>query len=107
MNETPQVDKFKGLARELECDEDEAKFEEFVSLYVITSTLAPRRSAPAGWLKRRYVAPTCDLHRILPIAGSWVSAHAAHPDACSFDRCLPTHAQCRLHGRELLELAFA
>jgi len=50
LNETPQVDKFKGLARELECDEDEAKFEEFVSLYVITSTLAPRRSAPAGWL---------------------------------------------------------
>ncbi len=27
-NDTPQVDKFKELARELECDEDEDAFDE-------------------------------------------------------------------------------
>lgn len=27
-NDTPQVDKFRELARELECDEDEAAFDE-------------------------------------------------------------------------------
>jgi len=30
MNDKAQLDKFKDLARELECDEDEAKFEETV-----------------------------------------------------------------------------
>ena len=29
-NEKPQPDKFRDLARELECDEDEARFEEAV-----------------------------------------------------------------------------
>ena len=30
MDDKPQLDKFKELAREAECDEDEAKFEETV-----------------------------------------------------------------------------
>lgn len=30
MNDKPQLDKFKELARELEADEDEARFEETV-----------------------------------------------------------------------------
>lgn len=30
MNDTPQVDKFRELARELEADEDEDRFEETV-----------------------------------------------------------------------------
>lgn len=38
--ESSQADKFKELARDLECDEDEAKFEETVKK-VATPTLSP------------------------------------------------------------------
>lgn len=41
----PQLDKFKELARELEADEDEAKFEETVKK-VATNSPAPRAHKP-------------------------------------------------------------
>lgn len=43
MTETPQVDKFKELARELECDEDEAAFKDKVR-----KVAAPKSPAPDG-----------------------------------------------------------
>lgn len=33
----PQADKFRDLARELECDEDEARFEEAVKRIAVTT----------------------------------------------------------------------
>lgn len=41
-----QVDKFQQLARELECDEDEAKFEQTVKK--VATKNAPRRSSDEG-----------------------------------------------------------
>jgi hypothetical protein len=41
-NDKPQPDKFRDLARELECDEDEAKFEGQVKKIVE----APKPEAP-------------------------------------------------------------
>lgn len=46
MSETkPQADKFRDMARELECDEDEAAFEDKVRK-VATST--PAKAEPEG-----------------------------------------------------------
>jgi len=35
-NPKPQPDKFRDLARELECDEDDARFEEVVKRIAVT-----------------------------------------------------------------------
>lgn len=42
-NENPQPDKFRELARELECDEDEAAFEEKVRKVATTTKPEPRQ----------------------------------------------------------------
>lgn len=40
--EPSQLDKFKELARELECDEDEAKFEETVKKVSTSASTKPK-----------------------------------------------------------------
>lgn len=42
----PQADKFRDLARELECDEDEARFEETVRK--VAKAPQPRPTEPSG-----------------------------------------------------------
>jgi hypothetical protein len=44
-SEPPQIDKFRDLARELECDEDEARFEERFKK-VATAPSASKRANP-------------------------------------------------------------
>ncbi len=49
---TPQPDKFRDLARELECDEDEAAFEDKVRK-VATSTASADEREPLPTAKRQ------------------------------------------------------
>lgn len=46
MNETPQVDKFKELARQLECDEDERAFDERLRKLAKAPTQPPPTRKP-------------------------------------------------------------
>jgi hypothetical protein len=41
-NDTPQVDKFRELARELKCDEDEAAFDERLKKLAPKAPPAPK-----------------------------------------------------------------
>lgn len=43
----PQADKFRDMARELECDEDEAAFEEKVRKVATATESVRERQAPA------------------------------------------------------------